>query len=182
MAHPFCPEYKHITVPKKTNEEVEDIHETILIDFQGTYTIISHKTHLPSLFQLFQDIRSVAHEIIVESPEGTLFLTPLHTQEPVIRPKGTITELASFELKHVKTTSPPQTIPLKELFTYNNEVSHKTIQTTCEALSEKKLQGASSITLIGNIPTAPAIFIALLLCGNTELWYKETSDAEAIRI
>ena len=187
MTLAFCPEYDIITVPDISNLPPRNKEiEKILISFQGSFAIISRKSHPKSVLRLFKSIRNAVKELVVESPEGERFLTPRHTEEPVIRDKGIITELAdiSSNLTDIKKTSTePQTIDLETVWGADSgRVDTKDAQQFFSSFFNN-IRSSRSVTVIGDVPLAIILITAFLLYGKVgEMQYKQNPEDKTLQI
>ena len=60
----YCPEYETIVVPDITASSPNDSNSAgrTLLDFQGSFVLLSQRSHFDSVLCMFKDIRDVSTE------------------------------------------------------------------------------------------------------------------------
>lgn len=185
----FCPEYETITVPDITTfaDNPNEIGK-ILLDFQGSFVILSRKSNFNSVLQLFKDIRNAATELVVESSQGDQFLTPWRTDRSVIRSKEIITDFSDINiaLGPINKSSPSaksQAIDLQKFWDVDLDHFETEDAHTFFASLASELRPVQSLTLTGVVPLALLIILALSLYGSIdELHYRRDQDTDTTQI
>ena len=161
---PFCIMHKEVVVPDIAADE-ETAKDTLL-EFQGGRVTLSYKSHMPSVLRILSRIAGITDELVVESPEGVRYLTPIYSRDRVIRNKDIVTEFAFTGLNGMKggKNEKPYTLQAEELFPHGEAVSPESMREFFEALSNRA-RPVPSVTITGDMSFVPLLFTIFLLRG-----------------
>ena len=187
---PYCPEYETIVVPDITAPSPDNSHSAgrVLLDFQGSFVLLSQRSHFDSVLRMFKDIRDVAVELVVESPQGDQFLTPWHTDDPVIRDIDIVTDFADMDISSysVDMSAPSaksRTIDLQKFWDADIDRFDAKDLDRFFASFFSEFRPVRSLTLVGAVPLVPLIIVAFLLYGSVgEMWYGREEGADTLQI
>ena len=123
--------HKPVLMPDITSPERRAaIANDILLDFQGGQVLLSHGSHPASVLLLLNNILEIADEVVVESPSGERFLTPIHTHDSVIREQDIIVDFAFLDpvIRRDQKNPSPYSLSLPKLFPYGDTFSSDDLQ------------------------------------------------------
>ena len=88
--------YEPVLVPDigVSSDAAQGAVDAALLDFQGGRVALSSRSHIVSVLRLLHGIFDLADELVLESPSGERFLTPIRTHHSVIRDRGVVVDFA----------------------------------------------------------------------------------------